>query len=206
MRHKDLWKGIDALARRHDLTPSGLARLAGLDATAFNKSKRTSADGSRLRWPSTESLSRALDAVGTDWDEFVDLALGRPGRAIPLVGLARAGQGGYFDVQGRPDVPDWEKINFPGLGDEIVYAIEITGDSMEPVFRAGDRVIVQPGAEYRRGDRIVARLHGGEVLAKELGRMTADRVELISTNPAYAPLEVPRAQIDWIARILWASQ
>ena len=132
MRHKDLWKGIDALARRHDLTPSGLARLAGLDATAFNKSKRTSADGSRLRWPSTESLSRALDAVGTDWDEFVDLALGRPGRAIPLVGLARAGQGGYFDVQGRPDGPDWEKINFPGLGDEIVYAIEITGDSMEP--------------------------------------------------------------------------
>ena len=206
MRHRELWNGIDALARRYDLSPSGLARLAGLDPTAFNKSKRMSSDGSRKRWPSTESLSRALAAVGADWDDFVDLALGRPGRAIPLVGLARAGQGGYFDIDGKPEGPDWEKINFPGLGDDIVYAIEITGDSMEPVFRAGDRVIVQPGADYRRGDRVVAKTREGEVLAKELGRMTADMVELVSVNPAYPTREVQRDQIDWIARILWASQ
>jgi phage repressor protein C with HTH and peptisase S24 domain len=31
-------------------------------------------------------------------------------------------------------------------------------------------------------------------------------VELISLNPTHAPRTLPTAEIDWIARILWASQ
>ena len=206
MRHKDLWNGIDALARRHNLSASGLARQAGLDPTAFNKSKRMSADGTRERWPSTESLSRAIDAVSASWEEFVDLALDRPGRAVPLVGLARAGQGGFFTDSGTPTGPGWEEINFPGLKGESVYAVEITGDSMEPIFRSGDRVIVQPGAETRTGDRVVVQTLEGEVLAKQLGRTTAGSIELISANDAYPARTLPRDDIAWIARILWASQ
>ncbi|MEL6861954.1 MAG: helix-turn-helix transcriptional regulator, partial [Pseudomonadota bacterium] len=53
MQHGDIWRGLDELAARSGLSTSGLARLAGLDATAFNKSKRQSKDG-RLRWPTTE--------------------------------------------------------------------------------------------------------------------------------------------------------
>ena len=62
MRHSDMWKGLDLLAERHGLSASGLARAAGLDPTSFNKSKRVSRDG-KARWPSTESVSRALEAL-----------------------------------------------------------------------------------------------------------------------------------------------
>ncbi|HVQ11556.1 MAG TPA: helix-turn-helix transcriptional regulator, partial [Methyloceanibacter sp.] len=40
LTHGKVWHAIDALARRYDLSPSGLAKKAGLDPTSFNPSKR----------------------------------------------------------------------------------------------------------------------------------------------------------------------
>lgn len=207
MQHGDIWRAIDTLAQKRGLSASALARAAGLDPTTFNKSKRQAPDG-KPRWPSTESLSRALAAAEASWDEFAALLAGRSsgsGRAIPIVGMARAGADGFFDEQGFPVGAD-ETVRFPDLGDERVYALEIAGDSMEPVFRAGDVVIVQPGVSVRRGDRVVVRTRGGEVMAKVLGRRNEQSVELISLNPAHPPRTLPTADIDWIARVLWASQ
>ena len=207
MQHGQIWRAIDALAAWKGLTPSGLARAAGLDPTTFNKSKRTAPDG-KPRWPSTESISRALDAAGASFDEFAALLAGRDGgagRAIPIVGMARAGADGFFDEQGFPVGAD-ETVRFPGLNDDRVYALEIAGDSMEPVFRAGDVVIVQPGAAVRRGDRVVVRTTSGEVMAKMLGRRNEQSVELISLNTAHPNRQLRADEIDWIGRILWASQ
>lgn len=205
MRHAELWKAVDLLAERHGLSPSGLARRAGLDATAFNKSKRVAADGSP-RWLSTESLMKALSAVGASLEDFAALGQGRQGHTAPLLGFAKAGNDGYFDDAGFPVGDDWEEVRFPGIGNEAVYALEIAGDSMEPVYRDGDRIVIAPGAPIRRGDRVVVRTRDGEVLAKVLGRQTDKLVELISLNPTYAPRELPRANLAWMARILWASQ
>ena len=207
MQHSQIWRAIDALAARRGLSASGLARAAGLDPTTFNKSKRQTPDG-RERWPSTESLSRALTAAETGWDEFAALVAGRDsgaGRAIPIVGMARAGADGFFDENGFP-VGAGETVRFPDLGEDRVYALEIAGDSMEPTYRAGDIVIVQPGAAVRRGDRIVVRTRAGEVMAKVLGRRNDQSIELISLNAAHAPRQLAVADVDWIARIVWASQ
>ncbi|MDP3736769.1 MAG: helix-turn-helix transcriptional regulator [Hyphomonadaceae bacterium] len=205
MRHSDIWKAVDGLAEQHGLSPSGLAKRAGLDPTAFNKSKRASADGSP-RWLSTESLIKALAAVGASLEDFAALAEGRQGHSAPLLGFAKAGNDGYFDDAGFPTGDGWEEVRFPGLETETVYALEITGDSMEPVYRRGDRIVVAPGVPVRRGDRIVARTKEGEVLAKVLGRQTERMVELISLNPAYGPRELAKSELAWMARILWASQ
>ena len=205
MRHTDIWKAVDALAERNGLSTSGLARKAGLDPTAFNKSKRAGADGSP-RWLSTESLMKALNAVGTSLEDFAALAEGRQGHTAPLLGFAKAGTDGYFDDAGLPTGDGWEEVRFPGLETETVYALEITGDSMEPVYRRGDRIVVAPGVAVRRGDRVVARTRDGEVLAKVLGRQTERLVELLSLNPAYPPRELARSDVAWMARILWASQ
>lgn len=205
MRNTELWKAIDLLAERHGLSSSGLARRAGLDPTAFNKSKRVAADGSP-RWLSTESLMKALVSVGASLEDFAALAEGRQGHSAPLLGFAKAGNDGYFDDAGFPVGDGWEEVRFPGIGNEAVYALEVTGDSMEPVYRHGDRIVVSPGAPVRRGDRVVARTRDGEVLAKVLGRQTERTVELLSLNPAYAPRELLRANVAWMARILWASQ
>lgn len=206
MQHSQIWRAIDALAARRGLSASGLARAAGLDPTTFNRSKRQAPDG-KPRWPSTESISRALTAAETSWDEFAALVAGKSGggRAIPIVGMARAGADGFFDDAGFP-VGAEETVRFPDLGEEPVYALEIAGDSMEPTYRAGDIVVAQPGAPARRGDRVVVRTREGEVMAKVLGRRNEQTIELISLNPAYPAREVPTGEIDWIARILWASQ
>lgn len=93
MRHADIWRGLDRLAEKHGLTTSGLARRAGLDPTSFNPSKRAAKDG-RPRWPSTESIARALTAVGADFSDFAAL-IEPPARqrAAPMIGRAYAGPG-----------------------------------------------------------------------------------------------------------------
>lgn len=209
--HTQIWTAIDQLAARFDMTTSALARVAGLDPTSFNRSKRFSTDAdARPRWPSTESLSKVLAATGVTFSEFAAMAEG--GRAaaakgVPLIGFAQAGDDGYFDDAGFPVGQGWDEINFPGLSREGVYALEISGDSMAPVYREGDQIVVDPtSGEPRRGDRVVVKTTDGEVLAKEVARITARAIELKSLNPDYPGRTLERKDIAWIARILWASQ
>src|ERR1700693_2221908 len=115
LTHAQVWSAIDRLAARAGLSASGLARRAGLDPTTFNKSKRITASG-RARWPSTESISKALAATGTSIEAFVGLihGTGTPARGVPLLGFAEAGAGGYFDDGGFPAGTGWDEIAFPG--------------------------------------------------------------------------------------------
>lgn len=208
LSHTQVWTAIDALAARYGMTASGLARKAGLDPTTFNKSKRKAPDG-RLRWPSTESLAKILDATGASIDLFMSLlGPGAPAhrKPLPLIGLAQAGDGGFFDDGGFPVGGGWEEVEFPAMADPHAYALEISGDSMAPAYRDGDRVIVSPGAPVRRGDRVVAKTKAGEILAKELKRQTAKTVELKSLNPEHSDRVIPLNELQWIARIVWASQ
>jgi len=208
LTHPQIWRAIDALAARHGLSPSGLARLAGLDPTTFNKSKRC-ADNGKLRWPSTESLAKILSATGASIEEFIGLVgeggAARP-RMVPLIGLAQAGAAGFFDDAGFPAGSGWEDIAFPEIADEHCYALEIAGESMLPVYRDGDRIMVSPSGNLRRGDRVVVKTRAGEVMAKLMGRMTAQRIELKSFNPAFEDRGFALNEIAFVHRIVWASQ
>ena len=208
LTHSQIWTALDRLAVRAGLSPSGLARKAGLDPTTFNKSKRITPDG-RERWPSTESVAKALAATGTSVDSLVEL-IQESGRAtvqaVPLLGFAEAGTGGYFDDGGFPVGKGWDEVAFPAVTDEHAYALEISGDSMKPAYRDGDVIIVSPGTPIRRGDRVVCKTRDGEVMVKELKRRTAKVIELQSLNPAHPDRTLAVSDVDWIARIVWASQ
>ena len=210
LSHDRIWQAIDRLAEEHDLTASGLARKAGLDPTTFNRSKRVAADG-RPRWPSTESIAKILTATATEMSVFLAIDVTPPAarfgglRPIPLLGLTEAGAGRYFDDAGFPVGQGWEEVEFPGAG-EIVFALEVSGESMLPLYRPGDRLIVTRDADVRRGDRVVVRTTGGEVMAKILERKTGRTLELASFNPAHPTRTLPLAEVDWMARIIWASQ
>ena len=169
--HESVWGAIDALAARYKLSPSGLAKKAGLDPTAFNPSKRHGHDG-RPRWPSTESIAKVLAATGESLEGFVGLTRRRSAGArgvplagnvqgdlqsVPLLGMAEAGAGGFFDDGGYPAGHGWDEIAFPALTDDSAYALKVAGDSMLPLYRSGDVVIVSRSAQIRRGDRVVVR-------------------------------------------------
>jgi phage repressor protein C with HTH and peptisase S24 domain len=208
LTHAQIWTALDRLAQRAGLSASGLAKKAGLDPTTFNKSKRITPDG-RARWPSTESVAKSLAATGTTVDTFVSLITDRGGastQAIPLIGLAQAGSGGYFDDGGFPVGKGWDEIAFPSVNDEHAYALEVSGSSMEPAYRDGTIVMVSPAAPVRRGDRVVVKTRDGEVMAKELKRRTAKSIELRSLNPDHKERTLSVSDVTWIARIMWASQ
>lgn len=69
LTYEVIWLAIDGLAARNNLTPSGLAKKAGLDPTTFNKSKRVNPSGV-VRWPSTESIVKILQATDTSVFDF----------------------------------------------------------------------------------------------------------------------------------------
>lgn len=210
LRHADIWNAIDRIAKEYGLTASGLAKRSGLDPTTFNKSKRVTRDG-KPRWPSTESLAKILEATNASLEQFVSF-VGAPGARsgamhnVPLIGFAQAGEKGYFDDAGYPTGGGWDEIPFPDVSDPHAYALEVSGDSMEPVYRSGDQIIVSPGGTFRRGDRVVVRTTEGEVMVKELVRKTAKRIELKSLNPAHADRSLDVEEVAWIARVLWVSQ
>jgi phage repressor protein C with HTH and peptisase S24 domain len=209
LSHDRIWAAIDALAERYGMSASGLARRAGLDATSFNRSKRTSPDG-RERWPSTESIAKILRATGASLDEFVRLIEpeGEVRRStIPLIRLAQAGAEQLFTPEGAPAAgAGWEEIEFPDFGNERVFALEVTGESMLPLYRDGDVLVVSTTASVRRGDRVIIRTAGGEILAGELRRRTAKTMELRSLQADEPDRVLPVSDIVWLARVMWARQ
>ena len=207
LTHGQIWTALDRLAERAGLSPSGLAKRSGLDPTTFNKSKRITADG-RERWPSTESVAKALAATNSSIDTLVQL-IGDSARAVqsvPLLGFAQAAAGGYFDESGFPSGNGWDEVALPSADDEHGYALEISGDQMRPAYRDGDVIVVSPGTPIRRGDRVVVKTRGGEVMVKEMKRRTAKTLELQSLSPNQADRTLAAGDVEWIARIVWVSQ
>ncbi len=216
LSHDRIWAAIDALAEDNRLTPSGLARQSGLDPTSFNKSKRIT-NSNRLRWPSTESVSKALNATNTTLAEFLSFVQGEKintgndnllpaAHLIPLLGMAQAGVGGFFDDGGFPVGQGWDEIDFPRAEHDSIYALEVSGESMLPLYRDGDVLIVAPNANVRKGDRVVVKTLEGEVMAKILQRKIARTVELLSLNREHEDRKFDIDELEWVARIIWASQ
>lgn len=207
LTHDQIWTALDRLAQRAGLSASGLARRSGLDPTTFNKSKRITPDG-RARWPSTESIAKALAATNSSIDGFVQL-IGDSERgleSVPLLGLAQACAGDHFDDSGFPAGQGWSETALPAAADEHAYALEITGDALRPVYRDGDVIVVSPATPIRRGDRVVLKTAGGEIMVGELKRRTAKTLELQPLHAAAPGRALAATEVAWIARIVWARQ
>ncbi len=205
--HSQIWQAIDRLAEANGMSASGLARAAGLDATAFNKSKRKTPNG-KPRWPTTESVAKCLDATRTSLNDFTGMVHGsRPSqRMIPLVGMKQVSASGLFDDAGHPVGDRWNQVNLPDIDDPCAYALQVSGDSMLPVYREGDTVVVSPAASVRPDDRVVIKTGNGKILIRQLHSETGTTLELAGFNPQQPVLIIERNDINWMARIVWTSQ
>ena len=143
---------------------------------------------------------KALQNSRGDWSD------GEAYRNVSLISFTQAGASGHFDDAGYPVGGSWDEIRFPGLADAHAYVLEITGDSMEPAYRDGDIVIISLEANTRRGDRVVVKTTDGEIMAKQLLRSSAIKIDLTSFNPEHKDRSILVKDIDWIAHIIWASQ
>ena len=209
LRHADIWRAVDKLALSHGMSPSGLARRAGLDPTTFNKSKRITRDG-KQRWPSTESISKILRATGASLAEFVTLVdeqnAEELARRIPFMACRDANGASQFDDDGHPAGEAWDEVLVPQPSDPNAYALEIDQDDLAPVYRNGELVVVSPSASIRRGDRVVIRTRSGDLMLRELVRQSAAKVELTTINRNGGDTVLDLSEIIWMSRIIWASQ
>ena len=128
-------------------------------------------------------------------------------RPVPLIGLAQAGAGGYFDDGGFPVGKGWDEIR--------VSRPSTTSMPMRwrfPATRWSPPIATAPSswcrrrASVRRGDRVVVKTRDGEVMVKELKRKHVKTIELRSINPEHGERTLPVRDVVWIARIVWASQ
>ncbi|MDH3741454.1 MAG: helix-turn-helix transcriptional regulator [Hyphomicrobiales bacterium] len=208
--HSEIWAALDKIAEKNRLSISGLSKRAGLDPTSFNKSKRVTGNG-RLRWPSTESVSKVLACTGTTVEEFASMIMGRdPEEAVssrlPMISFQQAAANICFDDAGFPTGDVWKEITFPYHVDRYAYALEVSDDTLLPVYRRGDILVISPDVHVRPGDRTVSRSHDGNLSVAVLRSLTANSIEFTTVAPSLESWHVSSRDIDWMARIVWASQ
>lgn len=206
MKYEQVWKAVDKLAKINGLSPSGLAKKAGLDATTFNKSKRVRPDGKK-RWPSLDSLNKIIEVCNISFDEFFALANQgdeeKTANSIPYIECSRLLTGEktiYADFQKNK----WQNIRFPD-GHDNLYALDINTDKFSPFYRNGTLLILSQGSEIRRNDRIAVFLNNNDIVIREFVRRTATTLELKDILSAEKS-SVNVKDIRVVHRIVWASQ
>lgn len=197
--HKDIWRAIDLLAESNGLSASGLARKAGLDPTTFNPSKRQTNAG-KLRWPSTESLAKILDITGEEFNTFACYTEGRnPTQAaavdLPLVTTKTLTSINDIDANYSVKLPSAEKC----------FALEVLTEDYQPVYRAGDILIIRHRKSLHRGDRALVVLSNKKFYFVDIIRDTTDHLSVkdITTGRSYS---FDEEEIDIAGKILWVSQ
>ncbi|MCV6602939.1 MAG: helix-turn-helix transcriptional regulator [Cohaesibacter sp.] len=245
LSHASIWKAIDMLADQHDISPSGLAKLAGLDPTTFNRSKRFKANG-KPRWPSTESIAKILDATKVSPDRFFSISAKRSEfhgsraletKAFAPTGAAFSGQSDIAGLHQDPDIMPYpcdsvalhlqetapeaipfspssnhedrlqgDFIAFPASPEDSVFALAICDDALEPLYHCGDILLLSPTASLRSGDRILVKSKAGLLSLYSLIRATAYNLIVHSLQESKIEIILSRQDLQWAARILWASQ
>jgi phage repressor protein C with HTH and peptisase S24 domain len=205
LTHAQIWAAIDTLAAREGLSASGLARLAGLDSTTFNRSKRQNAKG-QFRWPSTESIAKVLAATGASIESFLQLVATVETRTlhVPYRPLEDT-QTDWFNLAGLPAGAAWDEISFPGPTERDLFALEIRGDRFAPCYHDGDTLILSPHAEPRRGDRVLVVSMDGAMTLKIFARKTATHFHAQTLVGAKSRTWL-LTEIRFLHRIIWASQ
>ncbi|MDE1466375.1 S24 family peptidase [Aurantiacibacter sp. D1-12] len=91
-----------------------------------------------------------------------------------------------------------------GLDGAQLSAIRVVGDSMEPLLREGDEVLVDRREQPFRDGVHVVRLDDS-LLVKRVANQGAGRFSLLSQNLAYPPIQVNAEEFDVIGRVVWKS-
>lgn len=210
LAHQQIWSAIDKLAEHHNLSPSGLARRAGLDPTIFNKSKRFAKDG-RARWPSTESIAKILNVTGADFGTFHGFVRGEPSQAEDLIDgqIIKANAtrlDGSLSNNGQRFDQYCEQVDIPVIINPGDFALRILGGALLPIYRHGDIVIVSGSQSAKLGERIVVKTNEEQLIAGLLLAQDGQFMTLMPFNPEHQMQKFLVKNLEWVRPITWVSQ
>lgn len=207
MKHEQIWNAVDKLAESRGLSPSGLAKLGGLDATTFNKSKRVRPDGNK-RWPSLDSINKILKCCGLSFENFYALGVNGNDKdlfnSIPFHKLSALNDS--IEISDKQLITqNWNKIIFPDMKDSL-YAIDIDANTYAPFYRQGTTIIATANSDIRTNDRIIIFYRQQPPVICEFVRRTATQLIVCDINNPDHQQNIPISDILLIHRIVWASQ
>lgn len=207
MKYETVWSAVDNLAKSMGLSPSGLAKKSGLDATTFNKSKRKRPDG-KNRWPSLDSLNKVLEFCNLTFDEFYKFGdadnANEKLNAIPYLKISAIAQSDCCKDNSL-DTSGWDMFCFPD-GNNSLYALEIDTSDYAPLYKFGTLIILTKNSEIRRNDRVAIFKNDATVGLYEFIHRKPKTVELASLNQPEVIISIDIEEIKFLHRIVWASQ
>lgn len=188
LSHDTIWQAIDRLAQNHNLSPSGLARMAGLDATIFNPSKRVKANG-RPRWPSTESISKILQATNTPpWLFFLP-----PFEELETRSLAT----GQINAN--------EKLSVTEQMSSSLHLVQLDHSRLSPCYDQGDLLLLSMERPLATGDIITTCTINNELMIYRFQKESLTHLYLINLE-RQQPFLLQKSRLSWWAKILWVAK
>lgn len=116
-------------------------------------------------------------------------------RLLPVIGHVQAGAFcEAVDLFQPGDADEW--IESYGPAGSNAFVLKVEGFSMEPDFMPGDKVVVDPAAECRPGDFVVAKRTSDQAVTLKRLRYEGSEPYLFATNPAW-PDRIIKLAEEW---------
>lgn len=144
-------------------------------------------------YPRIDKIERMAAVFGVSKADLVEEKNIKPrkkGVKIPVLGEVIAG----VPIEAIEDILDYEEISEDMASKGEYFGLKVKGDSMEPMFFAGDIVIVRQQPTADSGDIVIALVNGNESTIKKF-KLLDDGLMLIPANPAYEPMYYTRKQV-----------
>jgi phage repressor protein C with HTH and peptisase S24 domain len=197
---------LAVLARRRGSSLAALSRMLGRNAT-YLQQFITKGSPRKLEEADRRKLAQFFGVAEAELGAPEDLSYDGRGEWVEVPRLpleASAGPGAVGAAEIAFDAFRFSRrwLREQGLDPALLSSIRVLGESMDPLLRDGDEILVdRTPRPFREGVHVV-RL--GETLhVKLLQAVPPGRLRLVSSNAAYEPVEVPMADVDVVGRVVW---
>jgi len=197
---------LSTLARERGNSLAALSRMLGRNST-YLQQYITKGSPRKLEEADRRRLAKFFGVSEGELGGPEEISLGRTSEWVEVPRLPLEASAGPGAV-GAEEMP-FDAFRFSrrwlreqGLDPAMLSSIRVMGDSMDPLLRDGDEILVdRTPRPFREGVHVV-RL--GEALhVKLLQAVPPGRLRLISSNPAYEPVEVSMTDVDVVGRVVW---
>jgi phage repressor protein C with HTH and peptisase S24 domain len=167
-------------------------------ATAFAHAllERRAVDRARERFPARELRYREAATVSSIAEAVPMAGAARCAAVLDLAAAAGAGRELWDDpcdtwLELPPDVPNGKHVS-----------IRVEGDSMEPVLKSGDLILVKLDVVPVVDDLVLARRPNAGFVVKRVSAITPREVELSSFNADYPPFTMRRGSTSILGTVI----
>lgn len=204
----DARERLASLAQERGSSLAALSRMLGRNAS-YLQQYITKGSPRKLEEEDRRKLAQFFEVSETELGASGEISYADSGEwaEIPRRAIdASAGPGAVAVGEAAFDAFRFSRrwLREQGFDAGRLSAIRVMGDSMEPLLRDGDEVLVDERKRPFRDGVHVVRLDD-RLLVKRVASQGGGRYSLLSQNLAYPPIAVTADEMEIIGRVVWKS-